>query len=185
MSGSVLEVTVLNRTDESNTQLGTGEYAISEIYFNATSNVSALTLTSPSSGWSLQTNQRGGGEFGRFDFALVGDLARNEHPSIAAGDSLVFQFDISGTGPFDMTDFLSVESTTPPGTMPQIAQAKFVQGPEDDSAFGASGISWVVYQPKVPEPGATLLVAVGVAGVILRSRPGNALALSRRRSPRG
>jgi hypothetical protein len=173
--GSVLRLTVRNRTDESNVSFGTGEYKINEIYFNATPNVSALSLTSPATGWSLETNKKGGGAFGRFDFALIGNLGRGVHENVEAGASLVIELDISGTGPFDMTDFASEPSRIPPGTMPSIVQAKFVQGPGDDSAFGASGSGYVGGPGgpvDVPEPGAALLVAAGLIGTVVRRWPG-------------
>lgn len=167
--GSVLEVTVLNRTDESNVQLGTGEYAIDSIYFNATANVSGLALVSPA-GWSLETNARGGGEFGRFDFALIGSKGKPPHHVIDPGASLTFELLISGTGPFAPEDFTTVESSIPPGSMPMIAQAKFVMGPGDDSAFGASATWASGPSTAVPEAGTTLLLAAGVFGGLSRRR---------------
>ncbi|MEN8182967.1 MAG: hypothetical protein ABFS46_10580 [Myxococcota bacterium] len=161
IGATVLRITLLNRTDESNASFGTGEYAIREIYFNATPNVTALSLTSPASGWSLATNQRGGGEFGRFDYALIGDLGKDVQVAVDPGASLVFELDISGTGPFDMLDFATERSRIPPGSMEMLAQAKFVQGPGDDSAFGA-----------VPEPRVALLVTAGLVAALLRRRPG-------------
>ena len=168
--GAVLSQTLvlklLNRTDESNLQFGTGEYKITAIYFNVNdaSNLTGLTLLSPS-GWSLETNQRGGGEFGRFDYALIGDLGRPPHQAIDAGASLTFELAITASGEVFMEDFATELSRTPPGSMPQIAQAKFVQGPLDDSAFGGSS-------HVVPEPGAALLVTAGLLGAVLRRRPG-------------
>jgi hypothetical protein len=163
VSGSTLTVTVSNETDGT----GHGEYKINRIYFNATSRVSALTLVSPS-GWDLETDVKGGGKFGRFDFGLIGGVGRS--PSqIDAGDSRTFVLSISGTGPFSATDFTTERSTIPSGDTPSVVSAKFVQGPGDDSAFGATD------QIVVPEPAASVLMA----GVLLAAS--RCLRSSRRR----
>jgi hypothetical protein len=176
--GTVLQLTVVNRTDESDAQFGSGEYRIHEIYFNATTNVTGLSLTNPASGWSLETNKKGGGEFGRFGFALIGDSPRRQPPvAVDPGTSLVFELDISGTGPFDMEDFATALSTIPPGSMPVIGSAKFINGPEDDSAFGGSS-------HVIPEPGAALLVTVGLAAALLRPRRYELASALSRRPPR-
>jgi len=131
-------------------------FLIDAIYFNADSNVTGLTLVPTSdaalAGWGFII---GGGEpnmadgFGTFGFALEGGT------SIAGAGSLEFVFGISGTGPYTETDFTNVLSSPPPaGNLSAIA-AKFVSGPGDDSAFGASG-------PVVPEPGTASLLALGL-----------------------
>jgi hypothetical protein len=142
VSGSTLTLTVTNRTDGT----GRGEYKINRIYFNATSRVSALTLTSPA-GWSLDTNAEGGGRFGRFDFAILGGVGQSSS-QIDAGGSQTFILSISGNGPFSATDFTTELSRIPTGDTPSLVSAKFVQGPGDDSAFGAS----------VPEPAASAMM---------------------------
>jgi hypothetical protein len=153
VSGSTLTISVTNETDGT----GRGEYKINRIYFNATNNVSALTLVSPS-GWDLKTNVKGGGKFGRFGFGIIGGVGRSSS-QIDAGDSQVFVLSISGAGPFSGTDFTTELSTIPTGDTPSVASAKFVQGPGDDSAFGAT-------TAVVPEPAVSVLVA----GVLLAAR---------------
>ena len=51
-------------------------------------------------------------------------------------------------------------STLPPGDQPVVAAAKFVHGPEDDSAFGGS----------VPEPASLSLLAAALVGIAARRR---------------
>ena len=164
VSGTTLTITVTNRTDET----GMGEFRVNEIYFNAASNVNiaGTMLTSPLD-WNLEKRQdpppgppccEGGGAFGRFDFALIGGQGTDTN-QILAGDFEVFTLALAGTGPFDMTDFVEF-SSVPPGDTPTLVQAKFVGGPGDDSAFGAT----------IPEPSTALLLALGLAALAMRRR---------------
>jgi len=134
-----LTVTVTNNTSAPNT------YNINKIFFNAVANVTGLALDSAThsaegdvaSDWSLNPAQTKAGTFGTFDFALQGPRREGENnPSlIGPGEDIEFVFTISGTGPFDMDDF--VESTDPRSGNAACAAAKFVNGQGDDSAFGA------------------------------------------------
>lgn len=79
------------------------------------------------------------GKFGQFKFALKAfQFAPPLENDIAPGESVVFSFAISGSGPFADTDFTSEVSQNPPGNTPSRAAAKFVNGPNGDSAFGAT-----------------------------------------------
>ncbi len=80
------------------------------------------------------------------------DLTHGHH-LIKAGVSRVFTFDILGTGAFFDTDFTTELSQQFDNDMLMFAAAKFIQGPGDDSAFGAS----------VPEPGVMALLALAGA----------------------
>ena len=152
--GSTLTLTATNDTPEN------GGFDVNAIYFNARSNVSGLMLSTVVDGWTLLSSESADG-FGRFDFALINDMG-NDPTEIGARESLAFTFDVLGTGPFADTDFTTGFSRIPPGDMPALAAAKFVNGPNDDSAFGA----------VVPEPTTTVLTLIGVAmiGAVRRRR---------------
>ena len=120
--------------------------------------VAGLTLTSPSDGgWDLAFNKHAGG-FGTFDFRLEGGVGIDPD-QIFPGSTETFVFNILGTAPFFDTDFTSDLSTIPPGDMPSFGAAKFVEGPGDDSAYGATA----------PEPATLVLLALGSL-TLLRTR---------------
>ena len=144
VNGNTLTLTVFNDTTNP------FEYSINEVYFNGDDLVD-LTLD-PLPGWALQ-NGVGADGFGTFDFALID--GEGEGDGIAAGDSLVFTFTI--TGDATKNTFIKNLSTLPPGDKQMTHAAKFFGGPDDDSAFGA-----------VPAPGALALLVV--AGLFARRR---------------
>jgi len=141
-------------------------YLLDEVFFNATSNVTSLSLVSATSStdglvtadWKLGTSNHAAG-FGRFDFSLLPSRG-NADNEIDPGETVSFVFDISGTGPFAMTDFTTELSTIPPGNTPSLAAVKFVSGPGDDSGYGA----------VVPEPLTVFQLGLGLAGISWVSR---------------
>jgi hypothetical protein len=92
----------------------------------------------------LMTNAMANG-FDIFDFAMRDGLGELAPPAIGPTESIAFVFSITGTGPFNDDDFIQ------PNAMGYLAAAKFVNGPGDDSAWGA-----------VPEPSTALLLASGL-----------------------
>lgn len=152
VTDDTLTLSVLNQTE------APFEFNISEVYFNGTENISSLALTSAPDGWSLLFDQPADG-FGVFDFALVGEVAMNS-ANIEPMQSAIFTFDIVGQAPFDNAAFTTEFSAIPPGNMPMVIAAKFVNGPNDDSAYGA----------MVPEPGTLLLLAGGLGLAATRRR---------------
>lgn len=176
VAGSTLTFTVTNLTDLADLQFGSGEYAMDAAYFNGSSDVTGLTLLSATHSvagdvagfWSLATKEsdRRADGFGVYDFALLNEKSSDHDSQIGAGESLVFVFDISGSGPFDMADFVQL-STIPPGHTQALAAAKFVRGPGGDSAFGATTQPDF---PVIPEPGTLSLFALGVTGLAVWRR---------------
>lgn len=152
VTGSVLTLSVLNATADPN------QFDVSAIYFNATPEVTGLALTGSPDGWNLLFGLPADG-FGVYDFALQSELDASSG-KIASGDVQDFTFDISGAGPFLETFFTTEFSIIPPGEISGLAAAKFVSGPNGDSAFGVT----------VPEPATLVLMLGGMLTVGLRKR---------------
>jgi len=147
VAGTTLTLTVTNNTS------GANSFKMNELYFNAPDGV---TLSFDGlAGWNMATGVAVG-MFGVFDFALL-DGQGGSPNQITAGETVSFTFTIL-TGAPTMNDFVSEFSTIPPGDMLAIVAAKFVQGPDDASAFGAA----------IPSPGALALLAA--AGLVSSGR---------------
>lgn len=146
--------------DVSNNTTAPNEFDVNQVFFNVldTSSATGLVLTSPSTGWEVIPDTSADG-FGRFDICLEDGVGGDPH-KILPGETVTFTFDILGSGPFYDTDFSTDLSTIPPGNTLALAAAKFVSGPGDDSAYGAT---------DVPEPVSLVLAAVGGL-VMLRTR---------------
>lgn len=156
--GNQLDLKVANDTD---TNLPPAAFEIVEVGFNATPEVTGLTLTSAPAGWTLLFDQNPGpmhemDGFGWFDAKL--EWGGGSLPTILPGTSETFSFTVTGSG-FSQLSFVSALSVAPPG-VPMLASAFFIRGPGDDSAFGATNI---------PEPGSLGLLALG-ALLVLRRR---------------
>jgi len=183
-TAKTLTITVTNDTtgvvdgmpDDSNA------YNINEMFFNASSEVGSLSVLSATHSaagdvlaeWSpLNTAVSGGGVFGKFSYGLAAGGGQLEPSLIGPGESVLFVFDITAAdlSLVDVSDFASVLSTNPPGSVPSLIQAKFVNGAGDDSAFGATQDEEF---PPIPEPGSALLLGSGLLGL--------AFAGSRRRA---
>ncbi len=148
VAGTTLTLTVTNNTS------GANSFKMNELYFNAPDGV---TLSFDGlAGWNMATGVAVG-MFGVFDFALL-DGQGGSPNQITAGETVSFTFTIL-TGTPTMNNFVSEFSTIPPGDMPAIVAAKFVQGPGDVSAFGAV---------TIPSPGALALLAA--AGLVSSGR---------------
>lgn len=170
-------VSTLTLTVDNNTA-APASFQMNEVYFNALSNVTGLTLLSAThsvtgdvlAGWSLGTNAGADG-FGTFDFALIDGVGFGDPNAVDSGESIVFTLSISGTAPFDMSDFVDL-STNPPGSIQAFAAAKFVscRGAGcivfDDSAFGSSTDPSFV----IPEPSTVALLGLGLVGLTGRRR---------------
>jgi hypothetical protein len=165
--GSVLTLVVTNDTTAPD-----DVFNINEIYFNAsdTSGVTGLTFTGAMhstqgnvmADWGsgmppgLKTDIQADG-FGIFDFGLTNMMGETDPSTIWGGQDpaqfVTFTFSISGTGPFAPGDFIA------PSSLGYTAAAKFVNGPGDDSAYGA-----------IPEPSTGLLLATGLIGLAINRR---------------
>jgi hypothetical protein len=152
VTGSTLTLIVTNDTPN-----GTG-FDISDIFFNAPPSVTGISLSSPMDGWVIALDERADG-FGTFDFALLSDQGHHDPGEISPQGTLEFELEISGTGPFDNSDFTTQFSTIPPGNRPSLAAVKFVNGPHDDSAYGA----------VIPEPSTVSLLLLGLGLLARRS----------------
>jgi len=157
VAGSELTLTLSNGT------MAPNKYSINEVFWNGTANVTALTLMSAThsksgdvtAAWDpVETASHVAG-FGTFDFGLT--VPSNMHKSniLESGEHIDFVFTITGTGPFSMADFAD------PNDKGNVAAAKFVSGPGDRSAFGAT---------PVPEPGTAALLGAGLLGMALAGR---------------
>ncbi len=155
---TILSIEVWNLTDGPDSGEDTG-YDIMSIYFNATENVSGLTLTDPTSVWILYplSNHTKAGGFGQFDFALIDGMGNDPH-QIDGEAFEIFTLTVEGMG-VSASDFHSDLSVCPPGNSPMLVAAKFVNGPGDDSAFGA-----------VPEPATVSLLGLGSLSLLRRRR---------------
>lgn len=144
-------------------------FFVSQIFFNAQPNVTGLGFpgSAPAPGWELAFETGNGGAthadgFGIFDFVL---RTMQQDLEIAPGESLVLSLAFTGSGVV-ASDFTSALSRLPAGgNLPSVAAAKFVRGPGDSSAFGNT-------VHAVPEPGATVLLALGLSslGALRRGR---------------
>jgi hypothetical protein len=164
LTGNLLTLTVDNQTANPHA------FSMNEIYFNASSNVTGLALATPVEGWSVEFSQgtkdnsyKADG-FGKFDVALTDGVGANGH-QIAPGGTSTFQFTVTGTNLSDI-NFAS-ELSDPVGSNPgYVAAGKFVMGPGDDSAFGASTSTSVT--SVLPEPATMALMAFGLAPMFLK-----------------
>jgi hypothetical protein len=166
VSGTTLTLTMTNQTTNP-----PESFYINKIFFNATSDVTGLTLTSAPAGWSLgfkEDTYRTGG-FGRFDAALIGSVG--DHPGqIAPGEMTIFTMDMVGPGPFTALDFATETSVSSRGGIASLVAAKFVRGTQcDDSAYGNATTAT---PPVIPEPATVAFLALGVVAVMAR-RLGN------------
>ncbi|MFQ6049344.1 MAG: PEP-CTERM sorting domain-containing protein [Phycisphaerae bacterium] len=131
---------------------------INEIYFNATDNVTGLILTSSSPQWQVDFAEDGFlvDAFGLFDVQFT-DGAGHQPQVVDPGETVVFTFDIIGTGPFSETDFVTELSTVFDQHIPSLAAAKFF----DDGGVSAFG-------NVIPEPAGLILLLLGGAVVARR-----------------
>jgi hypothetical protein len=160
---STLTLSVTNLTPESE---GGPAFKMSRMYFNVTDNVESLALTdvyasgkSAADGWDLYFWEDGFlvGGFGRFDIYLEGGHG-SHGPVVESGQTVNFVFQISGDGPFDDSDFVTLSSPQG-GHIVSYAAAKFYN--DCTSAYGAT---------NVPEPATVFLLSLGCL-VFIRGRP--------------
>jgi len=164
--GSVLTLTVDNQTDENPPGPPSNAFNINQIYFNASTDVTGLSLTglsgtgNPDIGeWATtfdRDNIRFDG-FGDFDVSLIDGVGGNDNV-VGPGDIFTFTFDILGSLPsYSDGDFIFLSEQVDSHII-SYAGAKFYDG-GDRSAKGAT---------NVPEP-ATLCL-LGLGGLLLRRR---------------
>lgn len=90
-----------------------------------------------------------------------------QNKEIGPGESEQFEFAFTGVGVTDLDFVGDLSEFDGGGNTQTLAAAKFVRGPGDESAFGATVL-------PVPEPSVATLLGLGVAVLTLlrRSRPG-------------
>jgi hypothetical protein len=155
---SQLTLTVTNETTAPD------KYLINGIWWNAAAHLTALSLVGAThsasgdvtSAWAPVESDTHADGFGSFDFALTGGVGAQNTNLLASGESIAFVLSISGTGPYDMADFDVANA------LGNRAAAKFVSGPGDLSAFGATGSGGGL---PVPEPAAAALLGAGLLGM--------------------
>lgn len=152
LSGGILSLSVLNLTSQPST------YDIDQVFFNAPVQVESLVLDPSLDGWNLLRGEHAGG-FGRFDYSLA-TAGGNDPFEIGPGELVRFELAMTITAPVSSSDFASEFSLIPPGDRPSVVAIKFVNGPGDDSAFGAA----------IPEPASLLLLVLGGALALRRVR---------------
>jgi len=165
LGGDTLELVVTNDTTAPNA------FNINEVFFGSSASVTSLTLltaTHSDAGagiggdvtaeWLPVYSSVMADGFGTFDHGLIGTVGETAPEVIGPGESITFLLDITGAcaGSYTCTaaDFVA------PNGSGYTAAAKFVNGPGDDSAFGA-----------VPEPSTALMVGLGLAAVAAGRSP--------------
>jgi hypothetical protein len=152
-AGDELRITLTNPSQGVG---GDGLFNINELYWNGSAAVTGLTLLGATHSvngdvtglWGpVESDLRAAG-FGIFDFALTDGVGLPALGIVGPGESAVFVLDIASTGPVTADDFAV------PNAAGYSVVAKFVNGPQDDSGFGA-----------VPEPSSGVLLALGLVGL--------------------
>ena len=149
--------TTLTIEIENLTPAGDAGFNIRELYFNATSNVTGLSLDSGLPLWSLSTALVCDG-FGTFDYALIGTDDKNYE--IDGGETGTFTLTITGSG-VSASDFHTDFSIQDGGNPTMILGAKFVRGPSNMSGYGAT---------DVPEPATVCLLGLGTLALLRKRR---------------
>lgn len=139
-------------------------YTLSRLYFNVSNDVSSIAIQNDGAlnNTSLTTNASAG-PFGSFDFLF--DLGSG-NSGLAAGSTVTVTFLVTGTN-LDTGDFFFGFSDAPSGYEDSLAAVKWAQGPGDDSVWATNATANVV-----PEPATMSLLAIGLAGLVLRKKPG-------------
>jgi len=158
VSGNTLQLVLTNLTSPS--------FNILSVYWNASAVVSGLALTfadhsvagDVTEDWMpVETGQMADG-FGTFDFALIDGVGETNTRLIGPGEWITFSMTISGTcadsTSCDINDFVVANGDG------YIGAAKFVNGPGDDSAFGAT----------IPEPSSALLIGMGLLALARKDK---------------
>jgi hypothetical protein len=142
---------------------------MSQIYFNASDDVTNITLTAApghsSTGdplWALSSSAASTG-FGTFDYSvdsIVAGTGKNrESGEIAAGGSAIFTFAVSGMN-IDASDFGTSLSAAAGGESAAYAAARFHPNGGNNSVTGAA-------VAHTPEPSTVLMMALGL-GMLTR-----------------
>ena len=146
LSGSTLTLSVSNDSTS---------FDITGFYFNVSSNVTDITLTSGLQDWKLEDQySKSGtdtGEFGVFDYIVGVRGKKAKNAKLDPGDVATFVFAIGSAGLLTDADFTAEISLIADDEVAAFVAARF--GIDKDSPIGAT---------HAPEPTTGLLVGIGM-----------------------
>lgn len=164
------EIDVVGTTltiEVTNTDLNGAEFNINQIFFNGSDDVTSIAFDGAThsvagdvtAAWApLESSAFVNGAFGTFDYALTDGVGENNPNIIEPGEMITFSFTVNAG--------LTAEDFAVANAQGWQIAAKFVNGPDDDSAFGAGDGGF----PPVPEPLTAALLASGLVGLVRMGR---------------
>ncbi len=152
---ATLDFEVVGSTLTLNVSNDSSAFDFTGIYFNVTTGVETLTLTSGPKDWKLEApsgnNPTDTGAFGVFDYIVGVKAKKADSAKLSPGDVASFVFSIGSAGTFTAADFTTELSLVDEGEIAALAAGRFGIG--KNSPIGAT---------HTPEPATGLLVGLGI-----------------------